>query len=425
MHEPHPREHRDRETAARPGGRWRSTRARRRRAARSGRAARPARARAARRRRTRLVITTATALSAPIPRTRAASAIADPGERQPDRSAEHERHAQQRRHGQSREHRVRERLGAVGEPVEHDPDAERAARDADEAPSRPALRAGSARARARAACSTMRVRHDGERARRPGSRTSACPYVARSTSSVSVSAGRPEATWRRFRHSTASQASVWATSWVATSTARPFAREHVDQLGEPRRARRVEPGERLVEEHHVGVLQQRARDQHALALPARELAERHAGVLAQPDALERRERAGPIRASRPPPPRAAADARPSARRRAPRPDSPAASARSGAPCRSARARRATPRLGASSPSSARISVVLPPPLGPRTPTTLAACDGQRDVLEHDRAAAVAHGEAARLDQRPLIEHPCCSPVKPLTMASALAASIFR
>ena len=45
------------------------------------------------------------------------------------------------------------------------------------------------------------------------------------------------------------------------------------------RAGRVDARERLVEQHEAGVLHERARDQHALALAARELAERAPGEL--------------------------------------------------------------------------------------------------------------------------------------------------
>ncbi len=104
---------------------------------------------------------------------------------------------------------------------------------------------------------------------------------------------------------------------------------------------------------------------------------------------------------------AARSARPGRRHHGPRPSAPistTSSARDGVvqpralglrhgPAAPAHA-SSVPRRGASSPSSARISVVLPPPLGPSTPTRSPARDGQRHVLEHDRAAAVADGQAA-------------------------------
>jgi len=65
----------------------------------------------------------------------------------------------------------------------------------------------------------------------------------------------------------------------------------VAQLAEQRfdagRAGGVDAAERLVEQHHRPVLQQRAGDQHALPLAAGEVAEAAAGAVGEADALER------------------------------------------------------------------------------------------------------------------------------------------
>ena len=67
--------------------------------------------------------------------------------------------------------------------------------------------------------------------------------------------------------------------------------EAVDERGEHVGARRVDARERLVEQHERGVLHERARHQHALALAARELAERALGELLETHLGERGERA--------------------------------------------------------------------------------------------------------------------------------------
>src|SRR5436190_23337 len=66
-------------------------------------------------------------------------------------------------------------------------------------------------------------------------------------------------------------------------------------------------GEGLVEQQQPRVLDEGARDQNALALPARELAEGAVGLRSQPDGRERLERGAALDAARPPPPRKAGD----------------------------------------------------------------------------------------------------------------------
>ena len=57
----------------------------------------------------------------------------------------------------------------------------------------------------------------------------------------------------------------------------------LEQLG----TRRVDPGERLVEQQHRRVLDERSRDEDALALAARQLPELHVGFVGEPDARKR------------------------------------------------------------------------------------------------------------------------------------------
>src|SRR5581483_8244587 len=62
-------------------------------------------------------------------------------------------------------------------------------------------------------------------------------------------------------------------------------------------------GERLVEEERRRVLDEGARDEHALALPARQPAELRARLGAEPDPAERVERGAAVRGAERPPPR--------------------------------------------------------------------------------------------------------------------------
>ena len=88
--------------------------------------------------------------------------------------------------------------------------------------------------------------------------------------------------------------------------------------------------------------------------------------------------------------------------------------------------RSVPAMGASSPSSTRKSVVLPPPFGPRTPIRSPACSAN-DTSVSTGARAVAGGQALGLHegQIPAIGHPRAPAVKPRTIASALARSMVR
>ena len=67
-----------------------------------------------------------------------------------------------------------------------------------------------------------------------------------------------------------------------------------DQPLEPRGARRVETAEGLVEQQHRRLANKRTCDEHALALAARELAERRLRLLLEADIGERRRGAGAV-----------------------------------------------------------------------------------------------------------------------------------
>ncbi len=203
----------------------------------------------------------------------------------------------------------------------------------------------------------------------------------------------------------------------------PLPRQLRDQRFQPLGAGPVEAGEGLVEQQHAGVLDQRPGDQDALALAAGEAAEGLLGERPEADAVERPRRRLALGADPGAATRAGARACPSSPRRAPRRGSRAASARSGEPCRRSRRRAASRRSARSSPSTARSSVVLPPPLGP---SRASVCPAAREnsTPEIAAVAVVAGAEAGGLDQGSAL-HPRLPPVKPRTIALALAASICR
>ena len=186
------------------------------------------------------------------------------------------------------------------------------------------------------------------------------------------------------------------------------------------------PRERLVEQHEAGVLHERARDQHALALAARELAEcasrRAPRARPRPSASSARAALAPARAAPPRQPRDRAHQRHVERAS---PGSRAASARSAArrcSARTARAgRRAAParRAGRAGASTCRRRS------GPSTPSRWPGSTVNVTPSSTGRAA-VADGEIRGRDERhpmPAIAHPRAPPVKPRVMASAFACSI--
>ena len=208
------------------------------------------------------------------------------------------------------------------------------------------------------------------------------------------SSGGPNAIWRWFRHSTRSQARACSRSWVATSTPRPSAASSSSSAVEPLGARRVEAGERLVEQQQPRVLHERARDQHALALAAGQLAERSSarGRAARPRSSASSARRRSARPGRPPPRQPGQ--RPHQRdvERGDRVvEARALGLRHGG---RARPRLERPRERRSSPSSTRNSVVLPPPLGPSTRDALAGARRSNVTPRDGRAAAVAGGQVA-------------------------------
>ena len=60
-------------------------------------------------------------------------------------------------------------------------------------------------------------------------------------------------------------------------------------------------------------------------------------------------------------------------------------------------RTASPEVGRSSPSTRRISVVLPPPFGPAIGDELACFDREVHVLEHGATSVVGERDIAQLD----------------------------
>ena len=122
-----------------------------------------------------------------------------------------------------------------------------------------------------------------------GCRTPRPAASARSTSSGGPAASRQPAssiTWSVRRASPR-----W---WVDSTTAGARSRLLVDDLEDALLAGEVEPGDRLVEQQQVGLGGQRLGDEHALALPAGELAERATPQVADVEARRRRRRPRPV-----------------------------------------------------------------------------------------------------------------------------------
>ena len=217
------------------------------------------------------------------------------------RGAEEERRARERGEHEPGEEAVRERLGAVGEPLGDDPEAERAAEASRPSQARAArggrCRSGAGRGGSRATstrqspcpCSwCWTVTRAARRPRARSARARRWPGASRGRGS---SAGLPKATWWPFRHSTRSNERALSTSWLATSSVRPSARSSSKTPAISVALAGSTPGERLVEQEHLRVLDQRAGEQGALALAA--------GQLAEADArLRRRGRPGRARPRR-------------------------------------------------------------------------------------------------------------------------------
>jgi uncharacterized Zn-finger protein len=145
-----------------------------------------------------------------------------------------------------------------------------------------------------------------------------------------------------------------------------LARELDEQALQPLRARRVQPGERLVEHHHGRVLHEGARHQDALALAARQRAEGRVGLRAEAHPVERRAGLRALGAAGPPPPRQPPHG---AHRRHVEGGDREVQARA-LRLRHHGAARALehPRVRLELAEQSRNKVVFPPPFGPRTPT---------------------------------------------------------
>ena len=180
---------------------------------------------------------------------------------------------------EAREQRVGERLGAVGELVEDDPAAERAAR-------RCPTSASSSSARCMKPCvpgiGEARAAISGGGGGRiptgspfPGGSATIVAAVGllEHRSGQHLLPGGPNATCRRLRQSTRSQRARLLEVVRRDQDAAALGGELVEQPLEQLGARLVDARERLVEQQDRRVLDERAGDEHALALAARELAE--------------------------------------------------------------------------------------------------------------------------------------------------------
>ena len=219
--------------------------------------------------------------------------------------------------------------------------------------------------------------------------------VARS----STSAGGPNATWRPLRQSTRSKPRARCRR-RGSRRAAPGPRRAARRTA-PRCARRwrVDACERLVEQQHRRVLHERAREQRALALAARERAEARVRLRRRgPTRASAARRRGAVGAARPAATSGRARARPSARRRARSRGSRGGCGRSGRRRRCGPASATLPADGVSSPVSARKRVVLPPPLGPSTPSDVPA-GSAKETSRRTGRAAVADREARGLARR--------------------------
>ena len=179
--------------------------------------------------------------------------------------------------------------------------------------------------------------------------------------------GPPNAIWRPLRQSTRSKPRAWSTSCVAISTPRPSAASRSMSCASTSALAASTPVNGSSSSSEAGVLHERAGDQHALALPARELAERPPGEVVEIDAASAssaRERS----------------LRPGRRHHGKRESEPmmrhvergdrvveprALGLRHDAAA--GRAARARPRAASARPAARGTSVDLPPPFGPSTP----------------------------------------------------------
>ena len=253
----------------------------------------------------------------PRPRPRASPAAPPSSSGSPRSAATH----------QAREQRVGQRLGAVGQVVEDDPAAQRAAGRSQQ----DHLQQRAAQERARCHGVERRVPDRGaQRARRDGGggREDGADPCRAATTIVAAVGGLEDRP--RQRHGRRAEGDL---APVAGTARGPSARACVDVVGgdqqraalrgeaaqqvlQPLGARGVEAAERLVEQDHRRVLHERAGDEHALALAAGQIAERASAGSARPTAASASRARAALGTARPPPPRQARRSRPSARRRA-------------------------------------------------------------------------------------------------------------
>ena len=116
--------------------------------------------------------------------------------------------------------------------------------------------------------------------------TSSQPRTSNASSSVSLPAAarRPPATMATRLHS----ASASARMCELKKTVRPWSRSSRISDADVAAAERIEPGHRLVEKDHFGIVEQRLRDADALHHPLRELAQLEPALGADADAIEQR-----------------------------------------------------------------------------------------------------------------------------------------
>ena len=124
------------------------------------------------------------------------------------------------------------------------------------------------------------ARHDRARGRRRSSRRAPAPPPPRRAARGASSAWRPP----RSPSTRSASASPASTSWEMSTRVAPAAAGR--SAARPRPRRRVEVGERLVEQQQLGLVQHGAADRHALDHAARERAHRLVGAARQPDRVE-------------------------------------------------------------------------------------------------------------------------------------------
>ena len=203
-----------------------------------------------------------------------------------------------------------------------------------------------------------------------------------------------------------STSSSW---WLEKTTGTPVRAQVEQHLGEHVDADGVEAGERLVEHQQLGVVDQRGRELHALLVAERELLDAVAGALGEAEPLD------PAVGRR----GASSVATPCSRAKYVELVADAhlrvqaallghvAEARAGREVdRARRSSGPSPRSGSSTPSTMRIVVVLPAPLGPTKPNIWPGSTVKRQPVErHDVAVAAREVGEFQHDVRSLVPQP--------------------